>query len=343
MRFRRPRLACLSWFVSVAWVPGLLLAAAACTPRALVAVDVAGDAPFQNVTLRLSAGSTSKDFTGVSFTADMPYRAGLYIDGGSSTVTITARALNGGNCIGIGQGVATGVSDGNETGPIKVTVAHSTSCVSTTPGGTGGANGGGLGGDNGGGTGGSGTGAGGSSGGGVGGGNGGGVGGSNGGGVGGGNGGGLGGQPGGNLVVNGDFSNGEDSWGFPAMMGPVSHAVTNGALCVTFSGGNASVTVGYPSGAAAPFPITGGASYRFSYQASSSASNTTVEAKVGETTPPNYDATGSDWPNEPVGASPQTLTHTFTRGSTSTMMGVAFNIAGGPSTVCIDNVSLTPN
>jgi hypothetical protein len=68
----------------------------------------------------------------------------------------------------------------------------------------------------------------------------------------------------------------------------------------------------------------------------------TLEAKVGQTAMP-YDATGSTWTNEPVGATLQTFTHTFMRGATDSMMGVAFNLAGGPSTVCIDNVSVTAN
>ena len=291
----RSRLACPPWFTRLALVPGLLLVAAGgCSPRALIAVDVVSDTPFQNVTLRLSDGTTSKDFARVSFTAAMPYKAGLYVDGGGSSALITARALDGGNCIGIGQGAVTGVSGGNATAPIIITVMHSSSCVGT-PAGTGGSTGGGVGGDNGGGTGGSGTGTGGSTGGGVGGSNLG-VGGSN-AGVGGANG--TGGQTGGNLITNGDFSSGEDSWGFPAMLGSVTHAVTNGALCVTL-GATSSVTIGYPTGATAPFQIIGGASYRFSYQASVSANNTTFEAKVGQTQP-LYDATGSDWPGEAVG------------------------------------------
>ena len=125
------------------------------------------------------------------------------------------------------------------------------------------------------------------------------------------------------------------------MMGSVTHAVTAGAFCITL-GAAATVTIGYPSGGAPAFPITSGVSYLFSYQASVTGSATTLEAKVGQTFIP-YDATGSTWTNEPVGTALQTFSHTFTRGSTDSMMGVAFNLAGGPSTVCIDNVSVTPN
>jgi hypothetical protein len=44
-----------------------------------------------------------------------------------------------------------------------------------------------------------------------------------------------------------------------------------------------------------------------------------------------------------VGTSLQTFTHTFTGASTDSMMGVAFNLLGGPATVCVDNVTLAPN
>jgi hypothetical protein len=302
--------------------------------RALVEVDVKADAPFQSVTLRLTTAGTNKSFANVNLSADMPYHAGIYLNGDASSLTVTASAFDGsGACIGIGQGVVTGVQTGNAAGPVTITVTHSTSCATAPPpGGPGGGSGSGVGGGNGDGTGG-GTGSGdGGAGGGVGGNSGGGVGGST----------GAAGQPGTNLIVNGDFANGEDSWGIPAMTGSVSHAVTGGAFCVTLSSAAAAVTIGYPSGATPPFPINAGASYRFSYQASVSSNNTALEAKVGQTQPP-YDATGSDWMNEPAGTAPQTFTHTFTRGSTDSMMGIAFNVTGGPSTVCIDNVSLAPN
>jgi Carbohydrate binding domain len=308
----------------------LFTVGASCSPRALISVDVAGDAPFQNVTLRLSAGGTSQDFARVSFTADMPFKAGLYVDGGSGTLTVTAKALNGNSCIGIGEGSAMGVSSGSATAPITITVVHSSSCVGA-PTGTGGANGGGVGGDNGSGTGGSGSGVGGSASGGVGGSN---------GGVGGATG--TGGQPAGNLIVNGDFSSGEANWGFPAMMGTITHGVTNGALCVMLISPSASVTIGYPPTGTPGFQLTAGSTYQFSYQASVSANNTSFTARVGQTLAP-YDAPGSEWMNEPVGATLQTFTHTFTRGSTDNSMGVAFNLLGGPSTVCVDNVTLTPN
>jgi hypothetical protein len=336
------RLAFPRWFGPVAGAAlAISVAASSCGQRSLVEVDVLADTPFQGVTLRLIAGGSSKDFVGVSFTAAMPYKAGLYLpDSASGTVTLVANALDGaGHCLGSGQTTVTGVNAGTIAGPFSVTVTHTSVCPSgasgtggTGPSGTGGSNGGG----------GSGVGTGGTSGGGIGG-TSGGTGGSGVGGTNGGTGGttaGTGGQVGANIIVNGDFSNGETGWGLPAMLGTVSHAVTNGAFCVTL-GSASSATVGYPSGGASPFPINSGISYRFSYQASVSGTMT-FEAKVGQTLTP-YDATGSDWMNEPVGTTLQTFTHTFSRAATDNSMGVAFNLMGGPGTACVDNVTLTTN
>jgi len=305
----------------------------ACSPRALLEVDVtSSDTPFQSVTLRLSGGGTSKDFAGASFNTTMKYMAGLYVDA-SGSVTVVANVLDGsGKCIGAGTATLSGIAAGMASGATPLLVMHTTSCASVTGaggssgGGTGGATGAG-GGDNG--SGGSGNGSGGNSNG---------SGGSS-GGTGGMNG--SGGQSGAtNLVMNGDFSNGATGWGLPAMMGQVSQAVTSGQYCVTLQQ-LSSVTIGYPSGGVPPFQITAGTSYTFSYQASSTG-NLSIESKVGQTQMP-YDATGSDFMNESVNGSLGMITHTFTRGSTDSNMGIAFNVSGGPGTFCIDNVSLTAN
>ncbi len=56
-----------------------------CSARALAEVDVSSaDTPFQSVTLRLSGGGSSKNFTSATFSATMPYRAGLYVDASGS-------------------------------------------------------------------------------------------------------------------------------------------------------------------------------------------------------------------------------------------------------------------
>jgi len=312
---------------------GLAASGGSCSPRALLELDVSGDTPFQSVTLRLTAAGTSKDFANVTFTATMPYKAGLYVDT-SGTVQVVALALDSsGNCIGAGTASLSSVAAGMASDVTPLMVTHTTACTSVT--GTGGNNGtagngagGSTGAGGGNGSGGSGNGAGGSG---------------NGSGGATGSGGmtGSGGQPGGtNLVVNGDFSNGSTGWGLPAMMGQVTQNVNGGQFCVTVALGSA--TIGYPSGAASPFPITGGVPYTFSYQASSTG-NLMIESKVGDINPPAYDATGSDFMNEQVGASLQTITHTFTRGPTDSTMGVAFNLSGGPGTFCLDNVSVTAN
>ena len=97
----------------------------------------------------------------------------------------------------------------------------------------------------------------------------------------------------------------------------------------------------YPANGVSPFQINGGASYTFAYQASSTG-NIVVEAKVGQTQSP-YDATNSDFNPEQVGPMLQPVSHTFMRPSTESMMGIAFNIMGGPGTFCVDNVSLIQN
>jgi hypothetical protein len=327
-------------------IAGLALAVASsmggCTARSLLEVDVtSSDTDFQSVKLRLSAGGTSQDFTGATFTASVPFKAGLYTDA-SGSVTVLANVLDGsGQCIGAGAATLT-VAKGSASGATTLMVAHTTNCASAA--GTGGISGGGTGGAGGAGgsqngSGGSGSGSGGSGGSGSGG-SGNGSGGSS-GGTGGMNGGAGGSTNGGtNLVMNGDFSNGSNGWGLPAMMGQVTQMVTAGQFCVMVQQ-LSSATIGYPSGGVAPFQIDAGKSYTFSYQATSTG-NLVIESKVGQTQMP-YDATGSDFTGESVNGSLQTITHTFTRGSTDSMMGVAFNISGGPGTFCIDNVSITAN
>jgi hypothetical protein len=338
-RFTAPRLAAGFGAVGLA-VAGLAMAVTSsvggCTARSLLEVDVSSsDTDFQSVKLRLSAGGTSQDFLGATFTASAPYRAGLYTDA-SGTVTVVANVLDGsGKCIGAGSATLTGVAKGAASGATPLAVAHTTNCASVTTG-AGGASGGsggatgsggsqdGSGGGSGSGSGGSGNGSGGSS-----------------GGTGGMNGGTGGSTSGGtNLVMNGDFSSGSNGWGLPAMMGQVSQMVTAGQFCVMVQQ-LSSATIGYPSGSVPPFQIDGGRSYTFSYQATSTG-NLTIESKVGQTQTP-YDATGSDFMNESVTGSLQTITHTFTRGTTDSSMGIAFNVTGGPGTFCIDNVSLTAN
>jgi hypothetical protein len=334
----------MPWFAAAAGAAlAIVVSASSCAQRSLVEVDVLGDAPFNAVTLRLIAGGARQDFPRVTFDATTPFKAGLYLpDSVSGNITVVANVLgSGGTCIGSGQASASGVAAGATAGPVSLTVTHTSDCAAPASG-AGGSSGTGTGGAPGGGTGGGSSGVGGGASG-IGGSSGGGTGGAPGSGTGGMTG--TGGQAAGELITNGDFSNGVNSWGLPAnsTIGTVTGpTVTNGALCVTL-GAASSTTIGYPSGGTPPFQLNAGATYRFSYQASLSPSGgTTIEAKIGQTVTP-YSAIGSDFTNEPIGTSLQTVTHMFTRASSDSSMGVAFNIMGGPATFCIDNVSLTPN
>ncbi len=278
-RFTAPGIAACRFAIRsgavVLTIAGLALAVASsmggCTARSLLEVDVtSSDTDFQSVKLRLSAGGTSQDFAGATFTASVPFKAGLYADA-SGSVTVVANVLDGsGHCIGAGAATLTGCRQGlgierdhadggahhqlrerdgrdrrhqrrrrGRRRPARAAAATSGS----------GGNGSGSGGN---GSGGSGNGSGGSS-----------------GGTGGMNGGAGGSTNGGtNLVMNGDFSNGSNGWGLPAMMGQVSQMVTAGQFCVMVQQ-LSSATIGYPSGGVPPFQIDGGKTYTFSYQASS--------------------------------------------------------------------------
>src|SRR5262252_5334162 len=117
-----------------------------CSPRALLELDVSSnDTPFQSVKLRLSAGGTSQDFVGASFSPTMTYQAGLYVDAGG-TVSVVANVLDSsGKCIGAGTASVTGVVAGSASGATPLIVAHTTNCSGVTAG-TGGNSGGGTGG-----------------------------------------------------------------------------------------------------------------------------------------------------------------------------------------------------
>jgi hypothetical protein len=316
---------------------------ASCAQRSLVNLDVTGDAPFDAVSLRFTANNTAaKVFSSVTFSATQTLKVGLYLpDTISGAVTIAANATDSsGRCIGHGEVLIASVTPGVLGPATPLLVTHTTDCgggpVDGGGGGISGAMGGAVG------TGGQ-TGTGGVTGGtgGVSGGTGGVSGGT--GGVSGGTGG-AGGQPVGNLIVNGDFSAGVSSWQVSAntCTNPNFSVNGNGAACVSLNA-NCSLTIGYPSGATAPFQITAGVSYQFSYQASSTG-GVNFEAKIGQTMPP-YDATNSDFANEPIGAPLATHAHTFMRPTTDSMMGIGFNLAAGGAgtTVCIDNVSVMAN
>jgi hypothetical protein len=131
-----------------------------------------------------------------------------------------------------------------------------------------------------------------------------------------------------NLITNGDLSSGATNWHTEMGTGNVN----NGAYCVTNPG---AALVGWSSTAGMPLILSGGTSYRLSFQASGMG---TVHTKVGlAVSPYTADFEG----NDNVGSSLQTFTHTFMPTSTDSNAGIAFTFMNaGTSTVCIDNVTL---
>src|SRR5437868_1649824 len=99
------------------------LAVFSCEQRALVTVDVRGDRPYAGVTLQLSVdrGGT-KVFTGASFDATLPYRAGLFGAADSATARITATVLVGGCAVASGSSNAPAAAAGETVGPVDVFV-----------------------------------------------------------------------------------------------------------------------------------------------------------------------------------------------------------------------------
>jgi hypothetical protein len=332
-----------------------LLAPPSCEQqRALVTLDVSGDAAFPSVTLRLVAnGTTTKVFPGASFSPTQAFRVGLYLPAGlGPIVTIVATAQEGSCLVGNGQVTIPGVAAGAATAPVSLLVAQMTCVpvpvdagVDTTPAmGTGGAGGGGPGGSAG--TGGVGSGQGGGPGGTPGSGGATGTGGTI-GGTGGTIGGTGGGQTAGNLILNGDFSGGDTLWQFTddSPITTTTYGVMNGAYCVDLVPGN-SVSIGWPSDLSLALKLLSGTYYQFSYQVSASAVGTGLEAKIGKAVTP-YGADFDETTDMPT-ATPQTFQHLFKTAVVDAAYadsegGVVFNVTAlgsGDSTFCLDNVTL---
>jgi hypothetical protein len=149
-------------------------------------------------------------------------------------------------------------------------------------------------------------------------------------------------QPLANLLSNGDFANGETHWHVTVNNGVgISHAVNRGQFCVSLPA-NAAATVGYPVELALAVPMAAGATYDFSYQVSSTSLAVNFEAKVGQAVTPF--ASAVDYMGETVGLNVlRTNTHVFAANTSEDECGVAITVTTGasPSTVCIDNVSLS--
>jgi hypothetical protein len=141
---------------------------------------------------------------------------------------------------------------------------------------------------------------------------------------------------GGNMIVNGDFSDGESSWQL-IMYGAatVTHGVQNGVFCMNMQAG-ASVTLGWPAAPAQAISLVKGTRYHFAFGASASAPRTSFffEAKVGS-------GRSFDIVDDYVEPTFQPFQQTFTASEDEAATGIAFNISTGVTMdVCLDSIDL---
>jgi hypothetical protein len=115
------------------------MAVGSCQRRALVTVDVRGDGPYSHVTLQLAIeGGEVKTFTGASFDAALPYRAGLYLAGDGASARITAAVITDSCVVATGSAPVPPATAGQTVGPVDVLVTK-ISPVCVLDGGPGGA------------------------------------------------------------------------------------------------------------------------------------------------------------------------------------------------------------
>ncbi len=153
---------------------------------------------------------------------------------------------------------------------------------------------------------------------------------------------GTGGSAGPNLVTNGDLSMGDSGWNI-GQGNPSNSGVTNGQYCATLNGGT--VLIGWGNGSMAAHLVSG-TSYKLSYQASSSnGSGTNVEIHIGQAVSPYNSDISNPIAGDSLQSSPMTFSHTFTSTATDNTAGIAFLFTanGGNTTVCVDNLTVSPN
>lgn len=151
-----------------------------------------------------------------------------------------------------------------------------------------------------------------------------------------------GGSSGPNLVTNGDLSMGDTGWNI-GQGSPSSSGVVNGQYCATIGGGTVLIGWGNASMAA---HLMSGASYKVSYQASSSnGSGTSLEIHIGQAVSPYNSDISSPIAGDSLQSSAMTFSHTFTSTATDSTAGIAFLFTanGGNTTVCVDNLTVTAN
>lgn len=152
---------------------------------------------------------------------------------------------------------------------------------------------------------------------------------------------GTGGNSGPNLVMNGDLSQGDTGWNI-GQGSPSSMGVVNGQYCATFN--NGTVLIGWGNASLAA-NLMSGASYKLSYQVSSSnGGGTTLEIHVGQAVSPYNSDLSNPITGDNLQNSLQTYTHTFSSTATDSTAGIAFLFTtSSNTTVCVDNLTLTAN
>lgn len=144
-----------------------------------------------------------------------------------------------------------------------------------------------------------------------------------------------------NLIVDSTDAGTWTSWALtPPTTGTATTSSTDAGYCATLTtAGESIATIGWPVAIAQGVQLQVGATYEFSYQASSSAPLGMFSAKVGNVSPPY--ATDFQVADVPTTAL-QTFTHTFTSTGDSAA-GIAFSFntdAVAAVTVCVNNVVL---
>jgi hypothetical protein len=144
-----------------------------------------------------------------------------------------------------------------------------------------------------------------------------------------------------NLITNGDFSQGTTLWGIVVGSAPI--AVNGNELCINAPMGSG-VTLGWPQNSTMPpLVLTASTSYTFSYKARAASAPVTVDAKVGNSQPPNYTA-DFETANDMVTTTLSPFTHTFTATTGDTSTGIAFAFTSSiAQNVCFQAVSLVQN
>jgi endoglucanase len=140
-----------------------------------------------------------------------------------------------------------------------------------------------------------------------------------------------------NLVLNGGFDSGADSWWLSGII-PDSLTTSNGELCVGVPGGSVtpwSVMVGQGG-----VPLEEGVGYTFQFTARAT-EEVVVKALVGE---PNGEYREFSTIHPSLRSTPQTFSQTFQMGASDYVPQVAFQIGAGDVdwTFCLDNVSVVP-